>query len=63
MTRRDAMKWFGAAGGALAMGAAMPQATPPPTGAAIRVRAIKLLMGAGNIPTRLGGVAGVIIHT
>ncbi|OCF85952.1 endonuclease [Nocardia brasiliensis] len=63
MTRRDAMKWFGAAGGALAVGAAMPLATAAPAADELRVLAINIWMGASKIPGGIGLVADLIIDT
>lgn len=63
MTRRDAMKLFGAAGGALAAATAMPSAAAAPAAGEIRVLAINIWMGASKIADGIGLVTDLIIDT
>ncbi len=61
MTRRDAMKVFGVAGGVLAAGAGLPVAAAAP--GEIRVLAINIWLGGTKIPNGIGLVADLIIDT
>ncbi|GAA5091611.1 endonuclease/exonuclease/phosphatase family protein [Nocardia iowensis] len=63
MTRRDAMKVLGAAGGLVAAGVGLPIAAAAPTAGEIRVLAINIWLGGSKISNGIGLVTDLIIAT
>ncbi|MFG1798136.1 endonuclease/exonuclease/phosphatase family protein [Nocardia sp. NPDC049149] len=63
MTRRNAMRVLGAAGGVLAAGAGVPMAGAAPAAGELRVLAINIWLGGSKISNGIGLVTDLIIDT